>query len=307
MPRAPAVSASFPAAPAVTAWGRQGALVLGSLGVLRPGKLAWLRALAWMLVLLVVLVATLSLQSVVRSIFPDPNLTLAMAFLCTALAYASYYWLMRWGEQRRPSELALGSLARDYALGLLAGGCLISLVMGCLWLSGLYEIRSGSWFDWAHDVRETIGTGLLEELLARLVIFRLISRAFGIPAGMLTSAAIFGAAHLLNANASIAAALAIAIEAGLLFAGFYFLSGRIWVSAGAHAAWNLTLGGVFGAAVSGMPSDGSLFHSTPVAGSAALLSGGAFGPEASLPAIILGFATFLMTIRLAPKAVTKQA
>ncbi len=306
MTRALAVSASHPGAPSVAAWGRQGALVLGSLGVLRPGKLAWLRALAWMLALLVVLVAILSLQSVVRSIFPDPNLTLAMAFLCTALAYASYYRLVCWGEQRHPSELALGPLARDYAVGVLAGSCLISLLMGCLWLSGLYAIRPGNWFDWMHDVRETMGTGLLEELLARLVIFRLISRAFGVPAGMLISAAIFGAAHLLNANASIAAAIAIAIEAGLLFAGFYFLSGRIWISAGAHAAWNLTLGGVFGATVSGMPSDGSLFHSTPAAGSAALLSGGGFGPEASLPAIILGFATFLIILKLAPRAVARQ-
>ena len=64
-------------------------------------------------------------------------------------------------------------------------------------------------------------------------------------------ALIFGALHLANPHASMTAAVAIALEAGLMLAGFYLLTGRIWVSIGVHAAWNFTQGWVFGAAAVG--------------------------------------------------------
>lgn len=281
------------------AWGRQGDIVLGSRGILREGRLRWLRSLAWMIGLLVITAAVLSLQAVVKAFVPAPSVTLAMAFVCTILAYCAYFLLVHRGERRWPCELALKPLIPEYALGFLSGCLIVVLTVGALWLFGLYEITRGSWTDWPHDLRETIGTGLLEELLARLIVFRLLSRAFGVPAGFLLSAAAFGAAHLANANASPLSAIAIAIEAGLLFAGFYFVTGRIWMSCGIHAGWNLMLGGFFGAPVSGMIGKGSFLVSLPKPGSAEMLTGGAFGPEGSVPAMVFGLAAFLVTLRLA--------
>lgn len=286
------------------AWGRQGSIVLGNKGILREGKWAWARSLGWMAVMLVVVGAILSLQSIVKSLVNNDSVTLAMAFACTLLAYAAYSAMLHYGERRGTSELAVRPLLREYATGFLVGAAIITTVIGSLWLTGQYVIHRGDWTDWAHDFREAIGTGLLEELLARLILFRLLARAFGVPAGFVVSAAAFGAAHLANQNSSPFAAFAIAIEAGLLFAGFYFLTGRIWMSAGIHAGWNLVLGGVFGADVSGMSGEGSLLVSLPNLGSSDLLTGGAFGPEASIPAIILGFAAFILTIRLAPRSIS---
>ena len=48
------------------------------------------------------------------------------------------------------------------------------------------------------------------------------------------------------------------------------------------------------ARVSGGTGSGSLFPSAPTPGTAAIVSGGAFGPEASLSAIIVGLAVFLV-------------
>ena len=45
--------------------------------------------------------------------------------------------------------------------------------------------------------------------------------------------------------------LAIALEAGVMLAAAYLLTGRLWLSMGIHFAWNFTQGGIFGAAVSG--------------------------------------------------------
>ena len=267
-------------------------------GVLRSGRLLWLRSLAWMVALLVILIAILSLQSLAHAVFPDPGATVPMAFVVTALAYLAYALLVRWGERRAPSELSLRFLPRDLLLGMLVGTLLFSTAFAILWGSGAYVVVRGDWNDVAHDIRETIGTGLLEELLARAVIFRLLTRAFGQRWAFALSAAAFGASHLANANASYFAGVAIAVEAGLLLAGFYALTGRIWMSVGAHAAWNFTQGAVFGARVSGMEGSGSLLVSHPAQGVSTWWSGGAFGPEASIPAIVVGLSAFLGTIWL---------
>ncbi|WP_206245027.1 CPBP family intramembrane glutamic endopeptidase [Novosphingobium terrae] len=284
-----------------TAWNRQSRIILGNKGVLRPGPWMVLRSLLWMIALLIVTGAILSLQSLVTSLIPHATVTVAMAFICTGLGFTAYIALVRQGEKRWPVELSTVGFLREYLAGFLTGGLIIAMTIGFLWLAGGYEIKPGRWTDWPHDLREAIGTGLLEELLARLIIFRLLSRAFGMAAGLLLSAAAFGAAHLSNPHATPLAALAIAVEAGLLFAGFYMLTGRIWMSAGIHAGWNLMLGGIFGARVSGMASDGSLLVSLPRHGSIDALTGGGFGPEASLPAVILGLGAFALIVRFLPK------
>ncbi len=84
------------------------------------------------------------------------------------------------------------------------------------------------------------------------------------------------------------AALAVALEAGLMLAALYVLTGRLWASIGAHIAWNFTQGYVFGARVSGVDLGPSLYRAEPVAGAGTFWTGGPFGPEASWPAVLLG-------------------
>jgi membrane protease YdiL (CAAX protease family) len=268
----------------------------GNAGFLRPGRFAWLRALAWLALLLAIEIMILSLQSLVGAVAPDPDLVLAMAFVCTLLAYGAYALLVRWGEKRSASEIAIRFAVPETICGLAIGAIAMAVIMAILWATGLYTIETGVWTDWPHDLREALGTGLLEELLARLILFRLLTRAFGLSPALLLSSIGFGAAHLGNDGASLYSSFAIAIEAGLMLAAFYVASGRVWLSVGVHAGWNLAQGGLFGARVSGFESSGSLLRGTPVHGVSDLLSGGAFGPEASLPAIVVGFLLFTATM-----------
>jgi hypothetical protein len=98
------------------------------------------------------------------------------------------------------------------------------------------------------------------------------------------SAALFGLLHAGAAGASIFSTVAIALEAGILLAAAFMITRRLWLPIGLHAAWNFTEGTVFGASVSGGDVRGVL--SSRFEGSD-LLTGGAFGPEASLVAVIV--------------------
>jgi uncharacterized protein len=90
--------------------------------------------------------------------------------------------------------------------------------------------------------------------------------------------------------------------AGLMFCALFALTGRLWVPIGLHLAWNFAQGYLFGAAVSGGDLGGSIAVSTARPGAAAWLTGGTFGPEASLFALILVTAVTVGALWLARKA-----
>jgi hypothetical protein len=118
----------------------------------------------------------------------------------------------------------------------------------------------------------------------RGIIFRITEESLGTWLALFISGLLFGLAHLANPNATVVAALSIALEAGVLLAAGYIVTRRLWVSIGMHFAWNFTLGGIFGVAVSGIEVRG-LLKATLTGPD--LLSGGPFGPEASVLAVLV--------------------
>jgi hypothetical protein len=72
-----------------------------------------------------------------------------------------------------------------------------------------------------------------------------------------------------------------------MLGAFYALTGRLWISIGVHMGWNFTQGYVFGAAVSGSDIGPALARSTASSGRPDWATGGLFGPEASLPALLV--------------------
>ena len=72
-----------------------------------------------------------------------------------------------------------------------------------------------------------------------------------------------------------------------MLGSFYALTGRLWVSIGVHAGWNFAQGYLFGAKVSGGDFGEAIATSAPLNGRPDWLTGGIFGPEASLPALVI--------------------
>jgi membrane protease YdiL (CAAX protease family) len=285
-------------APEATGLRRRG-LEVGRLRVLHPGPLRWLRALGWMVPLFILASVVNAAAGLPAEAALDGNsgpLPLALVALACLVGVGLYAGAVRLGEKRWPEELGLAAAPRDLAVGLVVGVVMFSLVMALLVLTGAYEIGQPRLANPMWALSMCLASGVTEELVMRAVVFRLIMRAFGVWPALVLSAALFGFMHLGNPNATPAAGAAIAIEAGLMLAGFYLLSGRLWMPIAVHFAWNFAQGYLFGAAVSGIKSPGGLLVSKPLAGVPDWLSGGAFGPEASVPALVVGSLAAVATL-----------
>src|SRR5260221_6185608 len=137
---------------------------------------------------------------------------------------------------------------------------------------------------------------VMEELLFRGILFRWIEEFGGSWAALIVTSALFGLADSQNPGAPLFSSFAIAVEAGLLLGGAYMLTRSLWMPIGLHAAWNFTQGPILGVPVSGNHVHG-LFQaklSGPV-----ILSGGAFGLEASIIALAVCAAAGLWFVYLA--------
>ena len=82
--------------------------------------------------------------------------------------------------------------------------------------------------------------------------------------------------------------LLITFETGLLFAGGYLLTRRLWLPIGLHWGWNFFESSVFGLPNTGSWGDAPNTLFLDHTSGPFLLTGGAFGPEASLPCLVVG-------------------
>jgi membrane protease YdiL (CAAX protease family) len=166
---------------------------------------------------------------------------------------------------------------------------MISATLALLWSLGLYHVQLSHLRNWfAFFVSNAYISGTLEELAFRAILLRLFARAFGPGWGLALSAAAFGAAHL--SHATWLAAFEIAFNGGLILGLVYMATGRLWMSIGLHIGWDFTEG-----AILGVDHSNGLLLSTPVAGKPDILTGGTYGPDASLLATLVG-AVFIAAI-----------
>ena len=217
----------------------------------------------------------------------------AFCVMCLAACAAMvglYALFVRWFEGAWPQDLPLKKLAPDTGLGLGAGLGYFVVVTGVMALAGCYKV-----VDTGVPMRDFLCAfcyfGIVavgEEIIFRGVVFRWIDEKWGFPAALAASALIFGFVHIANPGATLWSSIAIAIEAGLLLGAAYKWSGTLWVPIGIHWAWNFSQGNIFGFLVSGQDAGQSLLHAS-IQGPDSL-TGGAFGAEASVIAVIIGLA-----------------
>lgn len=206
-----------------------------------------------------------------------------LRLLMPVIAVAAYSYYVQRFERRTVAEFSSQGAVLEFLGGCLLGAGLFSAVVAVLAVLGAFDIAGvGSMDGLAIALSSALATGVVEEIVFRGIIYRLTEAAYGSTIAIVVSAALFGLAHAFSPNATVIATVAIAIEAGLLLALAYVVTRRLWLVIGFHAAWNFTQGGIFGLAVSGHRSEGLFVGQTS---GPEWLTGGAFGPEASVIAI----------------------
>ena len=209
----------------------------------------------------------------------------------------AYRLLVRWTEQRKATELGFAQAIPGAVGGALLGFILFCAVYAVLWAAGVATFKGFAGTTGLIAAMATpVGAAVGEEILMRGGVYRLIEEGFGSAVAIIASGALFGLLHLGNPGATIESSLAIATEAGVLLAAAYVLTRSLWLPIGLHFGWNFTEGGIFGAAVSGGTVKGVI--NAPLAGPA-YLTGGQFGPEASIAAVGVSLVVAIVMLVLA--------
>jgi uncharacterized protein len=229
----------------------------------------------------------------------DKSLKKAGALLLTAVVLSAYSAYVRLVEKRPVAELSTPHALRELGTGMLLGALLLSLTIAILAALGVYQVTGNNgWLAMLATVPGFILAAVLEEVVMRGVVFRILEQSLGSWLAVALSAVIFGALHLLNHGATLLNACAVMLEAGILLAAAYMLTRRLWLCMGIHFAWNFMQGGIFSAAVSGGTTRGLL--RAKLVG-AEWLTGGAFGVEASAVAVVVCFSAALLLLMAAKR------
>jgi membrane protease YdiL (CAAX protease family) len=230
-------------------------------------------------------------------------------------------------DRRELTDLGLrldGQWWRDCAFGLALGVVLptavflVQLAAGWLTVTGVLVTSQGSllpfgtapaWFALVLVGLFFVGVSVFEELVVRgylltniaegLAGFWRVGTRAAIAVATLVTAAVFGVLHASNPNATPLSVFNITLFGVLLGLGFVWTD-RLGVPIGMHLTWNATVGGVYGFPVSGITLGVTVFE-TETTGPE-LVTGGAFGPEGGLVALlalVLGVASLWWWVRRA--------
>ncbi len=215
------------------------------------------------------------------------------ALVASAVALLAYRFVIGSAlERRRPAELVLSP-------SLLAGGTLLAAVMfvavvAVMWLLGSVSFTAVGWWPYlAGALAFGIKGGVVEELFYRGLLFRLPERLLGTWLSLALSAVIFGLGHLSTPGATWWTTVSLVLTAGIALGAAYVATGSLWLPIGLHAGWNLTQA-AFGLPVSGHALSGLL---DPELSGPTWLTGGDYGPEASVVSVVIWAVLAVLLLR----------
>ncbi len=239
--------------------------------------------------------------------FASSNEVFLLAIALSALPTVGVTWLFvrffdrrtlaslgaRWPEGGRKAALRQLLTVPLGALAFLAGWLALLLLLP----APLAEVRYGgldpgapAWWPFPSGLLlALLGLGFLlqaglEEWIVRGYIYRALKDAWRPWIAALASSLVFALLHADNPEVSGLALLNILL-AGMILAALVERSGSLWSATLAHATWNFAVACLLSLPVSGVP----MFHllDLSIRGDERL-TGGAFGPEASLLLTLLG-------------------
>lgn len=202
----------------------------------------------------------------------------------SSAAVFSYILFFKKYDKRTITEFSTKGLGRNLIIGLLMGFTLQSLTILVMYLNGNYSIAAinpVSYILIPFAIMFTVA--IIEEILVRGIIFRIVEEKLGTYISLAISSVLFGAFHLINPNGTLISSICIT-TAGFLLGAAFIYSRNLWMPIALHFAWNFTQSGIYGAITSGNAKTNNLIEAK-IQGPE-FITGGEFGPEGSIQAII---------------------
>ena len=254
----------------------------------RAGARWWRNAAVRGLVFIVVFMVMATGLTMAESVLPSPAqswVDAALELVSSLVAYACVVLVVE--GRRRPFEIAPRRSPGLLAGMLLGGGACVVIVWFLAMSGALLYLGVNHGFHWGLPLWQLgISSAISEEIIFRSMLYRLVESGVGTWGALAVSSVLFGAVHLSNPDATVWGAVAIALEAGVMFGALYTLTRSLWVVVGVHFAWNVMEGPVLGSVVSGSSSTADSWLISRPAGPG-WFSGGSFGIEGSVVTVIL--------------------
>ncbi len=202
----------------------------------------------------------------------------------SALCVFSYILFFKKYDKRTITEFSTTGLAKNLIIGTLIGFVLQSLTILVIYLNGSYSVANINPISFILIPFVIMFTvAIIEEILVRGIIFRIVEEKLGTYISLTISSVLFGVFHLANPHGTLISAICITMAGFMLGAAFIY-SRNLWFPIALHFAWNFTQSGIYGAITSGNEKTNSLLNAK-IQGPE-FITGGEFGPEGSIQAIL---------------------
>ena len=220
-----------------------------------------------------------------------------VSFVALLLLYAAFVRLI---ERRPAHEISLRGAPAELGGGILIALGLVGIMALILSASRVYRIEETGPAIVLLNALFLFGFGaFMQELLFSIMLFRLVEEWLGTVAGVAIIAATFALMHLINGNATVWSTLALMLGQ-LLLVGAFIYTRRLWLVWGIHWGWNFFQDGVLGMPNSGITSLPSWIKATITGPS--WLTGGTYGLETSIVALMLTLSLAAIVLRRATRA-----
>ncbi len=229
---------------------------------------------------------------------------LLFASLISSAALGVIALLLRYFENRGLDAIGMPFASKAWketAAGTLLGAVPVCLLLGLAVFAGYGTISPGSMNpgELAAALLPLLLAGFAlaawEEFVLRGYLLRQLSIGLNPTAAVVITGVLFGLLHSGNPGANWQGLLYTAIG-GILMGLLVIRSGSLWLLIGYHFGWNATASGLFGLELSGFEEGASVLVSS-LTGSE-WLTGGDYGFEASLPAVVFEVLVLSVALRL---------
>lgn len=201
-------------------------------------------------------------------------------------------------EKRKISSLGLSKdrFFNKFIKGFLIGIIMFSSVTLLMYIFGVVTLSKGirggikSIPSILIILQGWIVQSSTEEIISRGWLMHVVGAKHKPIIGFIVSSVIFGLLHITNPGIDSLSIINI-ILVGFMFGLYVIYTQDLWGACGIHAAWNFSQGNIFGFSVSGLNANSHSLLKFSTNGSN-LLTGGQFGPEASI------FSTVVLTIAI---------